>query len=292
MDKAKLLELARIRPPEPRRGRELRFASNYRRFSFILLGVMLPFEVYLLFTAPWIVSLPLLAATLGLVTIVARGYEFLGKERSVAVEAAADRQADLLLRDQDTGLPNRQYLIDELARDVARTTRYGETLTLAVVQIAGVAQLKATWGDDVVRRAGKHVADTLRRITRTSDFIARIDESRFAALLVQCDQEQSKAFIDRASLAVANRPLKPEGEQRLPVYVTVTAKATQFSPEHFRGPLEFLSRAGADLTVPTPGATVAPTRPLARGDARNIRRQLIHEPEEISERVIGRRTAS
>jgi diguanylate cyclase (GGDEF)-like protein len=292
MDMAKLLELARIRPPEPRRGREVQFASNYRRLSFFLLAVMLPLELYLLFVAPILSALPLLACTLGLVTIVARGYEFMGKERSVAVEAAADRQTDLMLRDQDTGLPNRQYLTDELARDVARTARYGETLTLAVLQISGLDQLKATWGDDVVRRAGKHVADTLRRITRTSDFIARIDESRFAALLVQCDQAQAAAFIDRASLAVANRPLKPEGEQRLPVYVTVTAKATEFSAERFRGPLEFLSRAGADLAVPSPGSTVTPTRPLARGDARNIRRQLIHEPEELGERVIGRRNAS
>jgi diguanylate cyclase (GGDEF)-like protein len=292
VDTRQLLDAARFRPPEPRRGREMRFATNYRRLAFVLLAVMLPLEVYLVFAGPALAALPVLAGTLALVTIVARGYEFMGRERSVAVEAAADRQADLLLRDAASGLPNRQYLIDELTRDVARTARYGEPLTLAVVQISGLEQLRGAWGDDVVARAGKHVADTLRRITRTSDFIARIDESRFATLLVQCDQAQAAAFIDRASLAIANRPLKPEGGQRLPVYVTVTAKATEFSPERHRGPLDFLSRAGADLAIPAPGATVVAPRPLARADALNIRRQLIREPEELGERVIGRRNAS
>ncbi len=252
---------------------------------------MLPLELFLVVLAPFFVVLPLLACTLGLVTIVARGYEFLGKERSIAVEVAADRTKDMLLRDSATGLPNRQYLIDELIRDVARTGRYGEPLTLAVLEIAGLERLRSTWGENVVDRAGKHVAETLRRITRTSDFIARVDESRFAAMLVQCSDEQAKAFLDRASLAVANRPLRAEGEQRLPIYVTVNARATQFDPEQFRGPLDFLSKAGADLSVPVPGAVVADARPRARADARNIRRQLIREPDVATadEQVIGRR---
>ncbi len=131
MDVRTLAEHARIRPPEPRRGAEARFARNYRRLSSILLALMLPIELYLLVLAPVFVVLPLIACTLCLVTIVARGYEFLGKERTIAVEVAADRTKDTLLRDSATGLPNRQYLIDELTRDVARTGRYGEPLTLA-----------------------------------------------------------------------------------------------------------------------------------------------------------------
>jgi diguanylate cyclase (GGDEF)-like protein len=285
---------ARIRPPEPRRGREARFAANYRRLSTILLALMLSLELYLAVVSSVVVVLPLLGCTLALVTMVARGYEFLGRERNVAVEAAADRTRDTLLRDASTGLPNRQYLIDELTRDVARTGRYGEPLTLAVLEISGLERLRGAWGDGVVDRAGKHVAETLRRITRTSDFVARIDESRFAALLVQCSDEQAAAFLDRASLAVANRPLRAEGEQRVPVYVTINARATQFDPEKFRGPLEFLSKAGADLSVPVAGAVVADSRPRARADARDIRRQLIREVDVTpgEEHVIGRRSVS
>ncbi|MCA9823650.1 MAG: diguanylate cyclase [Dehalococcoidia bacterium] len=294
MDVRDLAERARIRPPEPRRGREATFARNYRRFSTVLLAIMVPLELYLLTVAPLVVVLLLMGCTFALITMIGRGWEFLGRERSVAVEAASDRTRDMLLRDPQTGLPNRQYLIDELTRDVARTGRYGEPLTLAVLEIAGTDRLRAAWGEGVVDRAGRHVAETLRRITRTSDFIARIDDTRFAALLVQCSDEQATAYIDRASLAVANRPLRAEGEQRVPVYVMVNARATQFDAERFRGPLEFLSKAGADLSVPKPGAVVAGARPKARGDARNIRRQLIREADvgPGEEQVIGRKTAS
>ncbi len=113
-------------------------------------------------------------------------------------------------------------------------------------------------------------------------------------MLVQCSDEQAVAFLDRAAMAVANRPLRAEGEQRVPVYVTVNARATQFDPEKFRGPLDFLSKAGADLSVPVPGAFVADARPKARADARNIRRQLIREPDVAAgeEQVIGRANVS
>ena len=46
--------------------------------------------------------------------------------------------------------------------------------------------------------------------------------------------------------------------------------------------------------MPKPGAVVAGARPKARGDARNIRRQLIREADvgPGEEQVIGRKTAS
>lgn len=293
VDIYRLADRAQIRPPEPRRGHERHFARNYRRFTVLLLITMIPLELYLLTVAPIVAVLPLIGCTFALVTMIARGFEFVGRERAIAIEAATDRQTDLLLRDAQTGLPNRQYLIDELVRDVARTARYGEPLTLAVIEVGGIDRLRGAWGDAVVERAGKHVADTLRRVTRTSDFIARIDEGRFAAVLIQCSEEQAAAFIDRASLAVANRPLRPDGEQRMPVYVTVSARATEFEPLVHSGPLDFLSKAGADLSMAVAGAIERSPRPAARGDARDIRRQLIREVDgPATDRVIGERSAS
>ena len=92
MDVRDLAERARIRPPEPRRGREATFARNYRRFSTVLLAIMVPLELYLLTVAPLVVVLLLMGCTFALITMIGRGWEFLGRERSVAVEAASDNR--------------------------------------------------------------------------------------------------------------------------------------------------------------------------------------------------------
>jgi diguanylate cyclase (GGDEF)-like protein len=119
-----------------------------------------------------------------------------------AVEAAA------LYVDSETGLPNRNQLIDQLAREIARAERYQHPLTLAVVEIERMDDIEAGWGTDATTRAIAHVAKTMGRVTRASDFLSRVDAGRFAVALIQCTNEQAKRFAERVELAVRNRPIR------------------------------------------------------------------------------------
>lgn len=161
-----------------------------------------------------------------------------------AVEAAA------LYVDSQTGLPNRNQLIDQLSREIARAERYQHPLTLAVVEIERMDDIEAAWGTDAITRAIAHVTKTMGRVTRTSDFLARVDDQKFAVALIQCTGEQAKKFADRVELAVSNRPIRAGSRMRgVPVYLSVRVTTLQYDRTRLRGPLDFLSRAGGEMVI-------------------------------------------
>ena len=99
-----------------------------------------------------------------------------------------------------------------------------------------------------------HVAQTLKRITRTSDMLARVDTDRFSVVLMQCSNEQAKKLAERVELAVSNRAIRIGGRMRgVPVYVTARVSTLQYDPTRVRGPLDFLSRAGGEMAIPQEG---------------------------------------
>jgi diguanylate cyclase (GGDEF)-like protein len=191
-------------------------------------------------------------------------------ERSARERAESEPEPQEPGVDPMTGLPGRPQLIDQLVRDIARCERYGHPLTLSVIDIAQLAELEGLWGKETMTRAIGHVAETLGRVVRTSDFVACLDAGRFAVLLLQCDADQAALFGDRVTLAVSNRPLPAREDGRLPLYVGVQVSALQFERNRFRGPLDFLSAAGGDVV--TPGETRR-----AAADAHALRRQLVRD---------------
>src|SRR3990172_1072238 len=128
----------------------------------------------------------MIVSTAGLGAVLYRGLQSLS---AVNTDDGDNLRAPLV--DTDTRLPTRQHLIDTLSRDIARSQRYSHSLTLAVVRISQYDELKGSWGAGTAAQAVHHVADTLRRVTRASDFLARLDESRFAVVLLQCSGRQS-----------------------------------------------------------------------------------------------------
>jgi diguanylate cyclase (GGDEF)-like protein len=198
--------------------------------------------------------------------------------------AAGQDQIDAS-HDPETRLANRVHLIEQLARDIARAQRYSQALTLAVVELSRFEDFRASWGAETSRAAVLHVAETLRRVARSSDFVARLDRARFAVVLSACDEAQAASFGDRLSLAVSNRPLRSTGGVRVPLYIGVDVAATLYRSGRFRGPLDFLSAAGGDLisaaesgAPPAQGGSRAPARGRAlAADPQALRRQLVRD---------------
>ena len=166
-----------------------------------------------------------------------------------------------------------------VARDIARCERYSHSLTLAVVRISQFEEMRAWWGDATARIAVAHVAETLKRITRASDFLSRLDESTFAVLLLQCSGRQAALYGDRVSLAVSNRPLSSASNVKVPLYVGVEVNALEYDSTRFRGPLEFLSVAGGDVsTAPAIRRVMHPgQRAALAADTRSLRQQLVKD---------------
>lgn len=97
--------------------------------------------------------------------------------------------------DDAVGLPNRNYLLNEIRREIARSAATGVPFTLVQLSLNELAGVRRRRGDEFARRAVRSLAITLRRLTNDSDFLAHIDESAFAVLLVGASATDARAFL-------------------------------------------------------------------------------------------------
>jgi diguanylate cyclase (GGDEF)-like protein len=255
----------------PASGPERRAAIT-RRAVLALVVCLLLAEAAVTFKYSGPTGLIMMASTAGLGAFVYRGLE--------AIRPRSDHDAaDTALVDSQTGLPTRMQLLDSLQRDIARCERYSHAVTLSVVRISQFDDITTAWGGGTAQVAIDHVAETLKRITRASDFLCRLDESSFAVVLLQCTGRQAALYGDRLSLAVSNRPLKSESNVKVPLYVGVDVSALEYDSARFRGPLEFLSMAGGDLAPGRPGrsSSGAGQRGAGPADPRGLREELVQD---------------
>jgi diguanylate cyclase (GGDEF)-like protein len=267
--------LRALASPSQRSGRALPLSPE--RTGLALLTLLAACELFVAVQySPWLGGVLVFASAL--LSLVA-----IRLQRDAAARAAADAEnrvrsaSEGFLLDKETSLPNRQHLIDQLAREIARAQRYSHQMTITLIQVSRLRDLQTAWGGETGRNAVMHVAETLRRVTRTSDFLARIDDDHFAVILMQCSAEQASAFGDRVALAVSNRPLRSTSNVRVPLYINVDVKCLQYDMAKFRGPLDFLSAAGGDLVAAPEGRSRSGQPRSAAADPKSLRRQLVQD---------------
>lgn len=255
-----------------------RLLATPQRLAACLLALLAAGELIVVARyAPFLGSV-LIGSTAGLGLLARR----LARETAArAADAARDQlrtASEGFLIDADTRLPNRQHLIDHLTREIARSQRYSHDMTLTMVEISRLRELQTAWGAETSRRAVHHVAEALRRVTRTSDFLARVGEDRFVVALMQCDARQAETFAERVALAVSNRPLRATSAIKVPLYVSVDCSALQYEAAKFRGPLDFLSAAGGDVAPSSEGRRPGTSaRRSTAADPQSLRRQLVRD---------------
>jgi diguanylate cyclase (GGDEF)-like protein len=100
-------------------------------------------------------------------------------------------------QDSLTGLANRREFERLLARELERSSRYGEIFSLAFIDLDGFKALNDSQGHaagDVLLRRG---ADTIQDACRASDAAGRIGGDEFAILLPQTNQFEAAALCER-----------------------------------------------------------------------------------------------
>jgi GAF domain-containing protein len=85
--------------------------------------------------------------------------------------------------DEDTGLPNADYLSRRLDQEIARAAGREGTLALAVCRIENLDEIRQAGGPPRAERAVLRTAEALRVHLRDFDVLGRLAESEFAALL-------------------------------------------------------------------------------------------------------------
>jgi PAS domain S-box-containing protein len=88
-----------------------------------------------------------------------------------------------------TGIPNRRWLRDELAREVSRGHRQGTPFCVAMVELDGALDID----DDLIVEAVDGWRDGLRAV----DFLARHEGGRFAVVLPDCEMTDATVVAER-----------------------------------------------------------------------------------------------
>ncbi|CAN5237023.1 hypothetical protein BH18ACT12_BH18ACT12_18060 [soil metagenome] len=172
------------------------------------------------------VPLPGETATLGYLTLFTRkkGHaysdddvrqmETLALRAGPAIENARRFREARQLADLDalTGLHNRRFFHETLARECARAHRYERKLSLIVFDLDDFKEINDRIGhlpgDAVLAEAAERVRD----VVRTADIACRVGGDEFAVILPESSIEDADQLYRRLLTAVSSRPIGQAGK--------------------------------------------------------------------------------
>ena len=127
---------------------------------------------------------------------------------SLALVSRSQRLLQLATSDPLTGLFNRGYVEDRLAIELSRARRYGNVLTLAVIDADRFKALNDKHGhaagDFVLKKIGALLRDSFRQ----SDTTARYGGEEFVVLLPETDIEAARRKVESLRELVAATPIQ------------------------------------------------------------------------------------
>jgi diguanylate cyclase (GGDEF)-like protein len=100
-------------------------------------------------------------------------------------------------------LPNRNYLLAEIRREMPRARQSGRTFVLVQVSFDTLAEVRERRGNEFGGRAINALAELLKRVTRHSDFVAHLGGPRFVVMLNECTLQHSGIYLQRIPATVA-----------------------------------------------------------------------------------------
>jgi diguanylate cyclase (GGDEF)-like protein len=185
------------------------------------------------------VPLPGETAPLGLMTIFTRSSDLTFKEEQVAeleqlalragpaVENARRFREARQLADLDalTGLHNRRFFHETLAREVARAHRYDRNLALIIFDLDDFKAINDRIGhlsgDGVLAEASERIRD----VVRSADIACRVGGDEFAVILPESNLSDSEQLYARLRTALSSRPVGQAGP------LTMSAGMAELQPD-------------------------------------------------------------
>jgi diguanylate cyclase (GGDEF)-like protein len=185
------------------------------------------------------VPLPGETGPLGLLTIFTRSpvhtfseeqvreLEELAVRAGPAIENARRFREARQLADLDalTGLHNRRYFHDTLAREVARAHRYDRNLALIIFDLDDFKAINDRIGhlagDGVLAEA----AERIREVVRSADIECRVGGDEFAVILPESTLSDADQLYARLQKAVSSRPVGEAGP------LTISAGVAELQPD-------------------------------------------------------------
>jgi diguanylate cyclase len=157
------------------------------------------------------------------------------QEKMAAMEAQAEtvkielrEQRQRAMTDVLTQLPNREAWQERLDSEFQRWRRYGNPLSLAVLDIDLFKRVNDSYGHKAGDRVLQLVAKALKDRLRQTDFVARFGGEEFVLLFPETTAETAKDVLDGLRGHIKALPFHFRGE---PVSVSFSAGVSGFEPD-------------------------------------------------------------
>lgn len=140
------------------------------------------------------------------------------------LQEAHERLREASIRDVLTGIYNRRYLEESLAKEFNRAQRYSGKLSLILLDIDFFKKVNDQHGhlagDQVLREVGTEISTCLRH----PDIVGRYGGEEFLFILPETSIEGAKVLAERLRKAIENHPIDYENTT---IYVTASLGAAE-----------------------------------------------------------------
>jgi len=145
---------------------------------------------------------------------------------------------EMVARDGLTGIFNRRKLYEEGARELARASRHGRSLSLVMIDLDHFKRVNDAHGHLGGDAALKQVTSRLASLIRTEELFARLGGEEFAVLCPEMGLEDALLLAERLRRLCGGEPYDCAGE---PERITCSIGVATLGPEMSR--IEDLLRA-------------------------------------------------
>jgi diguanylate cyclase (GGDEF)-like protein len=167
----------------------------------------------------------------------------LSSQAATAIEAARlyERAEELGRTDALTLLPNRRDLDSTITSELARASRYGRSVAVAMLDLDHFKSVNDTFGHARGDEVLQQVAAVMRSVLRDVDTIYRYGGEEFLVLMPETDCDSGVELCDRLRQAVTTRVTLPNGR-----HPTLSGGVAAF-PAQADSPARLIAAADAAL---------------------------------------------
>lgn len=141
---------------------------------------------------------------------------------AVAIVLRSQRLRRQSRSDRLTGLPNRSFFDERVQAELSRARRYGEPVSLAMIDIDHFKKFNDTWGHAAGDVALRGVASAILASVRQSDLLVRYGGEEFVVLLPGMNAEAAMERVEDMRMTVEQLPLSiPRREDSAKVTVSI-----------------------------------------------------------------------
>lgn len=148
------------------------------------------------------------------------------------------------VRDPRTGVYVRPYFDESLRREFAFSARHGTLLTVLLLQVDSLEQVRTQWGPQAAEAVLAGVAARMRAAVRAEDLVASFEEGTFALLLRDVDSGTATIVAERLRRTVATARDVFDG---FPVRATASVGLATTHLDGTAKPSDLLHAAAANL---------------------------------------------